>query len=626
MKIAKLFLFSIVLSNAMHAGICFSSYPYISGDTLRSICDYTMDDERAFFSGQDVKDGDIIYVKTDYLDAFFAKVMPYISKKFVLVSHNCDYGITGKYVPRLNDDRIIAWFSQNIEIVHPKLHPIPIGIANKRWVHGNTRVFDEVIGESFVSLDTPVFAKATPGTRDERGREEDLVSGELDKDIRSSRISPLGEVSRETNGHSTPIVYLNCAPQTCPERKVVYELFTPKDFCHLGERVPLREYLVEMSNYPFVLSPRGNGLDCHRTWEALLCGCIPVVRTSALDSLYDGLPVIIVNNWREVTPEFLEKHLQELSEKTFAREKLYAPYWIEKIQAAAVPYRKPAEHALSNKQYYATACDSNYFAWLMNLIGSIHKNDFEQLEQIAVFDLGLDEQQKQFLQRVAKVQVYPLEMTHQDLLTPFTTNSTGKTARGWYAWKAVAIKQALELFPYVLYLDAGVVVLKPLRDLFKYIQKRGYFLLQDQAWVLGDKIYHFTIRDHCNQFVMQTLKLDVPYNQWILFVPGITAGVQGVSRSYADRYVRPVYELTHDLRFFQDDGSARLGFGWGRHDQTIFSVRARLLGLDLIPAKEEVYLSCGDELVPFMFADNANGHIFYTCKGMIKFWDHVRLR
>ncbi|CAF4378106.1 unnamed protein product, partial [Adineta steineri] len=29
--------------------------------------------------------------------------------------------------------------------------------------------------------------------------------------------------------------------------------------------------------YPFWLSPRGNGLDCHRTWEALYLDTIPIV-------------------------------------------------------------------------------------------------------------------------------------------------------------------------------------------------------------------------------------------------------------------------------------------------------------------------------------------------------------
>ena len=44
----------------------------------------------------------------------------------------------------------------------------------------------------------------------------------------------------------------------------------------------------------------GNGLDCHRTWELLYLGCIVITRTSPLDPLFEGLPVVIVRDWEEV--------------------------------------------------------------------------------------------------------------------------------------------------------------------------------------------------------------------------------------------------------------------------------------------------------------------------------------
>jgi hypothetical protein len=46
-----------------------------------------------------------------------------------------------------------------------------------------------------------------------------------------------------------------------------------------------------------VLSARGNGLDCHRTWELLLLGSIVITRTSPLDPLFEDLPVAIVKDW-----------------------------------------------------------------------------------------------------------------------------------------------------------------------------------------------------------------------------------------------------------------------------------------------------------------------------------------
>jgi hypothetical protein len=49
----------------------------------------------------------------------------------------------------------------------------------------------------------------------------------------------------------------------------------------------------------FVPSPAGNGLDCHRTWEALYLGCVPVVLEADFcgDSTW---PVLVVKNWRDL--------------------------------------------------------------------------------------------------------------------------------------------------------------------------------------------------------------------------------------------------------------------------------------------------------------------------------------
>ena len=68
----------------------------------------------------------------------------------------------------------------------------------------------------------------------------------------------------------------------------------------------------------FVLSPRGNGLDCFRTWEALALGTIPIVKKSGpFDAIYEGLPVLLVSRWEEVTLELLEKTLQEWRHRRF---------------------------------------------------------------------------------------------------------------------------------------------------------------------------------------------------------------------------------------------------------------------------------------------------------------------
>uniref|UniRef100_A0A7S3AY15 Exostosin GT47 domain-containing protein n=1 Tax=Haptolina ericina TaxID=156174 RepID=A0A7S3AY15_9EUKA len=85
-----------------------------------------------------------------------------------------------------------------------------------------------------------------------------------------------------------------------------------------------------MGQHRFVLSPRGNGLDAHRTWEALLVGAIPIVRSSKLNPLYDNLPILIVKDWNDVTPRLLRDFYKEVQSKLslYHYERLFADYWI----------------------------------------------------------------------------------------------------------------------------------------------------------------------------------------------------------------------------------------------------------------------------------------------------------
>lgn len=100
------------------------------------------------------------------------------------------------------------------------------------------------------------------------------------------------------------------------------------------ENVPRAQSWKKMSELAFVLSPHGNGYDCHRTWEALALGCIPIVKTSPIDPLYNDLPVLIVKQWSEVNEELLDKIVRDFSNRTFNLDKITYKYWIEKIKSS----------------------------------------------------------------------------------------------------------------------------------------------------------------------------------------------------------------------------------------------------------------------------------------------------
>ncbi|HSW85942.1 MAG TPA: hypothetical protein VLG49_00420 [Rhabdochlamydiaceae bacterium] len=262
-----------------------SSAPYISGDTFRSYADFIFDETNIPFFPERVRPGNTIFVKTDYLKYFFRRMRPLINCPYILITHNSDLPAPGNYTQLLEDKNLIAWFGQNVEhYSHPKLHPIPIGIANKYWGHGNT----------------------------------DLL------DIARSHANQL---------YRSNLLFLNFSVGTHPERTNVYHQFINQPFCLYKTNQNYREYLDSTASCKFVLSPRGNGIDCHRTWEALYLGAIPVVKTSFLDPLYENLPVVIVKDWAEVTEEFLNKKYAEMQNLTYQTEKIYADYWFKLIDS-----------------------------------------------------------------------------------------------------------------------------------------------------------------------------------------------------------------------------------------------------------------------------------------------------
>ena len=89
--------------------------------------------------------------------------------------------------------------------------------------------------------------------------------------------------------------------------------FAYQPFCYTAGRKNWDAYLNDMAQSKFVLSPEGAGIDSHRTWEALLMGCYPIVLSSTLNPLYEDLPVVVVSNWNEITEEFLKKKKEEFA-------------------------------------------------------------------------------------------------------------------------------------------------------------------------------------------------------------------------------------------------------------------------------------------------------------------------
>lgn len=105
----------------------------------------------------------------------------------------------------------------------------------------------------------------------------------------------------------------------------------PKNIIYYDTSRSRDSYWEECSKYAFVVSPHGNGLDCIRTWESLCLGCIVIVKKSDIDNLYDELPVLIVDDWHDITEELLYKTVDIFSKQKFNMEKTTMKYWLNII-------------------------------------------------------------------------------------------------------------------------------------------------------------------------------------------------------------------------------------------------------------------------------------------------------
>lgn len=255
----------------------------------------------------------ILHVCPQALPAFVTKVLPNIQVPFKLLTNNSDMTIPDDYQTEanelLNHPLLETWFAQNCVGSHSKMVKIPIGLDyhTMRPIH-NSKLLWKRPQKNILGLG--ICKHAT---------EQEYQLMQFKKFSK-----PFGERQLKAYANFQFVMWTRYgkidrkdAIEKVPKDLVFYEpIRATRDICWRN-----------MAQYAFVLSPHGNGLDCHRTWEAICLGCIPIVKTSGIDSLFDDLPVWIVQDWTDVTLENMHKKIFEFTMRDFKYEKLTLAYW-----------------------------------------------------------------------------------------------------------------------------------------------------------------------------------------------------------------------------------------------------------------------------------------------------------
>lgn len=88
------------------------------------------------------------------------------------------------------------------------------------------------------------------------------------------------------------------------------------------------KFFEELPKYRFVISPEGNGVDCHRHYEALMAKCIPIVEDSALiRAKYGNAPILYTHDYSEITQEYLEQKYTEMLDLKWDFSQLFLSSW-----------------------------------------------------------------------------------------------------------------------------------------------------------------------------------------------------------------------------------------------------------------------------------------------------------
>jgi len=255
---------------------------FISGYTYHKLCKWSVC-PRYFqkFDPNEIKENDLVFLNLDFVERFaqFLNMNP-PNERFRLITQNSDRPFTEDFL-RILDPFCSRIYPVNSTVSDHKISKIPLGY-------------------------------------------NDQSSGILDS-------KDLGFVEKKD------LIWLNFRKGHHPSRIDCLNYFIEKSWVSYRNEVPylsVSDYYDTLKNFKYCISPRGAGIDTHRIYESLIYGVIPVVKSCELDDLYKNFPILLVDDWSQVTREFLEDNykqkIEDLHNWTSENKNWFLPeYWIK---------------------------------------------------------------------------------------------------------------------------------------------------------------------------------------------------------------------------------------------------------------------------------------------------------
>ena len=252
-----------------------------------------------------------IYVCSELLRYFVNTILQHIRVDFVLLTGDSDLSMPGEALNAdeltqlLSNSHLRRWGAQNLmRASSPKLLQMPIGLDYHSFIDDPSTGW-RLSHESKLPI------------------EQDTLLQELRRNLLhfNQRIPKI-----YTNAQHRLDRFNDRSKAIQAIQEASTNLLTLEPYI-----IPRTKVWENYGKHAFILSPFGNGFDCHRTWEALCCGCIVIVRNPFMKELFADLPILNVQEWSDINKELLQKTLEEYSTKTWNYEKLTLQYWLDEL-------------------------------------------------------------------------------------------------------------------------------------------------------------------------------------------------------------------------------------------------------------------------------------------------------
>ena len=256
---------------------------FITGEKIQFICDHFIGSNEDFRFNPDIlqnhknkcifidkfhsnlNNNYRIFCYTHMLDniEFLILKLKLLLNPFILIFHNSDKNFDKEYL--ILFDRLYKLkhiYTQNMNIIHNKVTPIPIGLPNSQWIHGNLHIFNEIYN------------------------------------------------NKKSNNN---LIYFNFKINTNKQkRRECFQILNNKNLKWNSDK-DYKNYLISLHSYKYCICPEGNGIDTHRLWECLYLNVIPICLKNTLTLYYSKyFPIILLDNWKDFDVNILNSNYSNI--------------------------------------------------------------------------------------------------------------------------------------------------------------------------------------------------------------------------------------------------------------------------------------------------------------------------